>query len=119
MKVIQETTEAFSDFIHIMAIDRNIGHQKANNECKSTFRPLKAQGALIDEWIKEINGIGFLEHHANIIGQAVVRRNPNTQYFNCYEFGSVLVLWISLVSFSLKFVKKHIFLPSGLAAVGG
>ena len=89
MKVIQETKEAFSDFIHIMAIDRNIGHQKANNECKSTFRPLKAQGALIDEWIKEMNGIGFLEHHANIIGQAVVRRNPNTQYFNCYEFGSI------------------------------
>lgn len=36
----------------------------------------------------------------------------------CSSFCSVLVLLISLVSFALKFVKQHIFLPSGLAAVG-
>lgn len=42
----------------------------------------------MDEWIKDITDIGSLEHHANIIEQAIARglRYQNTQCFNCGKF---------------------------------
>ena len=55
--------------------------KNASNECKS--RPLKAQGARIDEWIRETTGTDSQDFNANIIGQIVARniRKQNAQFY--------------------------------------
>ena len=99
-KVIQDFEEAFTGFLQRLgsAVDRAItdpetkqslieilAFENANTECKRVIKPLKADGAPIDEWIRETIGIGPQERHANIIGQIIAGSimNQNAQCFNC------------------------------------
>lgn len=53
------------------------------------LKPLKAQGALFEEWIKAPADIGSTEYNVNIVGQAIAKglKSQNTRCFNCGKLG--------------------------------
>lgn len=65
--------------------------RNANKECQKSIRPLKAQGASLDEWINATTDIGSAANNVTLIG-LVLAKGFNSQQNNALTMG-VLDIW--------------------------
>ena len=105
-KIIQSQNEPFVDFISRLkeAIDKTVrqsdlremllqtlSFENANSECQKVIRPLKAQGASLEEYIKACADIGSEPYKANLLATALQDsyKQNLTKCFNCGKLGHV------------------------------
>lgn len=83
----------------------SLAFENANTECQKLIRPLKGQGASLEERIRAVADNGSAAYNANIIGQALAKglQSHNT---GCFNYGKVGHLKKEL---SVNNVKKKCF----------
>lgn len=103
-KLVQNTNEPYTDFLSRLRktvnravadpnvqdiLLRTLSYENANSECEKALRPLKVQGAPLDEFIKAYHDIGSLPHHAHLLASALKDglQGSTQKYYNCGKLG--------------------------------
>nr|KAF6466093.1 hypothetical protein HJG63_011395 [Rousettus aegyptiacus] len=66
----------------------SLAYKNANAECQRTLRPLKAQGAPLEEYIKACQDVASLTHQANLLAGASQKGFQSSQ-MKCYQCGKL------------------------------
>ena len=66
----------------------SLAYENANAECQKALRPLKSQGAPLEEYIKACHDVGSLTHQANLLAGAL-QKGLQSSRIKCYQCGKL------------------------------